>query len=104
VKRVADRIAEDERELRKLQKADGAWGFSPQASTDPKDTDPAPTALALNALAVLGFTDSDPAVARGVKALLGYAGFVRPLEPSCIDRLRHDGVFDSRALETVPRA
>jgi hypothetical protein len=71
VKRVADRIAEDERELRKLQKADGAWGFSPQASTDPKDTDPAPTALALNALAVLGFTDSDPAVARGVKALLG---------------------------------
>jgi hypothetical protein len=70
VARIAARIAEDERELRKLQKADGAWGFSPQVSTDPKDTDPAPTALALNALAVLGFTDSDAAVARGVKALL----------------------------------
>ena len=71
VKQVADRLASDEGELRKLQKADGAWGFSPQVgSTDPKDTDPAPTALALNALAMLGFNDSDPAVARGVKALL----------------------------------
>ena len=70
VKQVADRVAGDERELRKIQKADGAWGFNPQGSADPKDTDPAPTALALNALAMLGFTDSDTAVARGVKALL----------------------------------
>ena len=71
VAQVARRIAEDERELRKLQKADGAWGFSPVVTADPKDTDPAPTALALHALAMLGFNDTDAAVGRGVKALLG---------------------------------
>lgn len=70
VAKIAAQIRDDEAALRKIQKADGAWGFNPQGSTDAKDTDPAPTALALNALAVLGYTDADTAVARGVKALL----------------------------------
>jgi hypothetical protein len=51
--------AEDLAKLRSLQKSDGMWGFSPTASTDPKDPDPAPTALALSALAAMGFDDRD---------------------------------------------
>jgi hypothetical protein len=69
-KKIQDRIAEDEKELRRLQKSDGAWGFDPKGSTDPKDTDPAPTALALTALSALGHDDRDPAVKRGVEAML----------------------------------
>ncbi len=69
-KKIQDRIAEDEKELRRIQKADGAWGFDPKGSADAKDTDPAPTALALTALAALGHDDRDPAVKRGVQALL----------------------------------
>jgi hypothetical protein len=69
-KKIQDRLAEDEKELRRLQKPDGAWGFSPQGSTEAKDTDPAPTALALTALSALGHDDRDPAVKRGVQALL----------------------------------
>ena len=53
-----------------MQKPDGAWGFNPAGSTDPVDTDPAPTALALTAFQSLGLTDKDPAVKRGVDALL----------------------------------
>ncbi|MDQ1471662.1 MAG: hypothetical protein QOJ99_3142 [Bryobacterales bacterium] len=67
--------------LRAIQKPDGSWGFNPGVATadgpkwkngsdDPKDIDPAPTALALSALSALGFTDKDPAVRRGVDALL----------------------------------
>ena len=70
VARIAGQLKADEEALRKLQKADGAWGFSPTVTTEAKDTDPAPTALALNALAALGFTDADAAVQRGVAALL----------------------------------
>ncbi|MGH9673684.1 MAG: hypothetical protein ACRD44_10930, partial [Bryobacteraceae bacterium] len=73
--------AADERRLRQIQKPDGAWGFDPGSSEDlgrtwkltskdPKDTDPAPTALALTALAALGRDDRDAAVRRGVDALL----------------------------------
>ncbi len=69
-KKIQDRVAADEKELRRLQKADGAWGFNPQGSTEAKDTDPAPTALAVTALAALGHNDRDPAVKRGVDALL----------------------------------
>ena len=69
-KKIQDRVIEDEKELRRLQKPDGAWGFSPTVSVDPKDTDPAPTALALTALAALGYDDRDAAVKRGVEALL----------------------------------
>jgi hypothetical protein len=60
----------DEARLRAIQRSDGSWGFDPEPNTDPKDIDPAPTALALTALAALGYDDRDPAVARGVKALL----------------------------------
>lgn len=71
----------DEQRLRQTQREDGAWGFDPGVSSDggvswkvttkdPKDIDPAPTALALSALASRGFDDRDPAVKRGVAALL----------------------------------
>jgi hypothetical protein len=65
-------VADDTGRLRAIQKPDGAWGFNPgpAVTADPKDTDPAPTALALSALASLSFTDRDPAVKRGVDALL----------------------------------
>ena len=77
--RIAEQVAADEQRLRAIQKADGSWGFHPgvasgatwkNGSDDPKDIDPAPTALALSALASLGYTDQDPAVKRGVDALL----------------------------------
>jgi hypothetical protein len=69
-KKIQDRVAEDEKELRRLQKADGSWGFDAKGSTEPKDADPAPTALALTALGALGKDDRDPAVKKGVEALL----------------------------------
>lgn len=79
--RLRAQIAADERRLRGIQKPDGSWGFHPGVTTDngwtwvngsddPKDTDPAPTALALTALAALGYDDRDPQVKRGVEALL----------------------------------
>lgn len=79
--RLMAQIAADERRLRGIQKPDGSWGFHPgvttdngytwkNASDDPKDIDPAPTALALTALAALGYDDRDPAVKRGVEAML----------------------------------
>jgi HEAT repeat protein len=68
--RVQTQIRSDEQALRALQKPDGLWGFNAKGSTDPKDADPAPTALALNALAALGFDDRDSTVKRGVDALL----------------------------------
>ena len=68
--RAQTQIAADAKRLRELQKSDGAWGFNPAGATDPVDTDPAPTALALTAFQSLGLTDKDPAVKRGVDALL----------------------------------
>ncbi|MEK7832179.1 MAG: HEAT repeat domain-containing protein, partial [Acidobacteriota bacterium] len=61
--------------MRAIQNADGSWGFDPGKTDGDKwktngEYDPAPTALALSAFHALGFTDKDPAVARGVKALL----------------------------------
>lgn len=63
-------IAADEKRLRSIQKPDGSWGFNPNGATEVKDIDPAPTALALTALAALGHDDKDAAVKRGVDALL----------------------------------
>jgi hypothetical protein len=71
----------DEDRLRQTQRADGSWGFDPGQTgdggrtwkvtgTNAKDIDPAPTALALTALAAMGYGDADTAVARGVRALL----------------------------------
>lgn len=79
--RLRAQIAADERRLRAIQKPDGSWGFNPGVTIDngrtwkngtdePKDIDPAPTALAVSALAALGYDDRDPAVKRGVEALL----------------------------------
>ena len=79
--RLQCQIILDEDRLRQTQRPDGSWGFDPGESadggrtwkvkkTDPKDIDPAPTALAITALTALGYNDRDPAVARGVKALL----------------------------------
>lgn len=79
--RLHAQVAADERRLRGIQKPDGTWGFNPGLTTDngwtwkngsddPKDADPAPTALAVTALAALGYDDRDPAVKRGVDALL----------------------------------
>ena len=56
------------RPLRSSQREDGAWGFSP-GQVD-RTADPSPTALAIDALVALGADADDPAVARGVQALL----------------------------------
>ncbi len=77
--KVSAQVKEDEARIRAMQKSDGWWGFDPgkrqgnswvATTNDPKDIDPAPTSLALTALAALGYTDSEPAVKRGVEALL----------------------------------
>lgn len=68
--KASAQIEADEKRLRELQKPDGSWGFNPAGSTEAKDIDPSPTALALTALAALGYDDKDPAVKRGVDALL----------------------------------
>ncbi len=77
--RVTSQLTEDEARLRAMQKPEGWWGFDPgrrngdswvATTQDPKDIDPAPTSLALTALASLGYTDQDPAVKRGVAGLL----------------------------------
>lgn len=75
LERIAETIRKDEARLRAIQNADGSWGFDPGKLDGDKwktngEFDPAPTALALSAFHALGFTDKDPAVARGVKALL----------------------------------
>ncbi|MDQ3009804.1 MAG: HEAT repeat domain-containing protein, partial [Acidobacteriota bacterium] len=77
VARIQETIKKDEARLRAIQNADGSWGFDPGKTSDNGQTwktngefDPAPTALALIAFQALGYTDNDPAVARGVKALL----------------------------------
>ena len=75
VERIQDVLKKDEMRLRAIQNADGTWGFDPGKAEGDKwktngEYDPAPTALALIAFHALGYTDSDPAVARGVKALL----------------------------------
>ncbi len=66
--RVQRQLTEDEAALRAGQREDGAWGFAP-GKIDP-EADPAPTALAIDALVAQGADANDPAVARGVQALL----------------------------------
>ena len=75
--RIRDQLAKDEARLRAIQNPDGSWGFDPGRSSDDGKTwksdgefDPAPTALALIALQALGYTADDPAVKRGVNAML----------------------------------
>jgi hypothetical protein len=66
--RINRQVELDEAALRGSQREDGAWGFAPGKVDDAAD--PAPTALAIDALAALGADQNDPAVARGVQALL----------------------------------
>jgi hypothetical protein len=68
VERAREQVEQDARALRSSQRDDGAWGFAP-GKVD-SETDPAPTALAIDALVALGADQDDPAVARGVTALL----------------------------------
>jgi hypothetical protein len=68
LKSIDEQIKRDAQALRDSQRPDGAWGFSPgQVDATP---DPAPTALAIDALVALGADRDDHAVDRGVKALL----------------------------------
>ncbi len=62
---ILDQIHADEWSLRKLQKPEGCWGFDAKG-----ECDPAPTALALTALAALGFDDREEVVKKGVDWLL----------------------------------
>ena len=77
--RIREQLALDEARLRAIQNPDGTWGFDPGKSADSArpsswktdgQSDPAPTALALLALEAMGAKADDPAVARGVEALL----------------------------------
>ena len=77
VARIADQLAKDEARLRAIQNPDGSWSFDPGRTSDGGATwktdgqyDPAPTALALIALQAMGRGTGDPAVAKGVQALL----------------------------------
>jgi hypothetical protein len=76
--RVEAQMAQDEARLRAIQNDDGSWGFSPGKTADDGKTwqrgdgasDPSPTALAITALTSAGRGKDDPAVAKGVKALV----------------------------------
>jgi hypothetical protein len=74
---IQEQLKRDEARLRAIQNSDGSWGFDPGKSSDGGKTwrtegqsDPAPTALALVALQVLGAGPDDSSVAKGVRALL----------------------------------
>ena len=76
--RIQQQLVKDEARLRALQNPDGTWGFDPGKLAEDGETwktdgqyDPAPTALGLIALQALGYGKDDPAISRGVKALLG---------------------------------
>ena len=68
VEQARSQLESDERTLRASQREDGAWGFTP-GIVDPV-ADPAPTALAIDALVSLAASQTDPAAAKGVRALL----------------------------------
>ena len=74
--RIQEQLVKDEARLRAVQNPDGTWGFDPGKVAEDGNWktdgqyDPAPTALGLIALQALGYEKDDPAIARGVKALL----------------------------------
>jgi hypothetical protein len=76
--RATAQLAQDEARLRAVQNEDGTWGFNPGSSPDGgktwnragTDWDPSPTALAITGLTSLGHGPTDPAVGKGVQALL----------------------------------
>jgi hypothetical protein len=65
---IERQLERDELALRRSQRLDGAWGFAPGRVDS--TADPAPTALAIDALQSLGADRHDPAIARAVPALL----------------------------------
>ncbi len=75
---VKAQLVIDENRLRSIQNADGSWSFNPGKSPDGGKTwqaidgnsDPSPTALAITALTSQGHDKDDPAIAKGVRALL----------------------------------
>ena len=75
---IREQLARDEARLRAIQNPDGTWGFDPGKAVEGTtgewktdgQSDPAPTALALIALEAMGAKATDPAVERGVKAML----------------------------------
>ncbi len=78
VEQVEAKLKEDEARLRSLQTESGAWGFHPGTLQEggktwrrvDNSTDPSPTALALLALNSNGYGTTDPAIEKGVHALL----------------------------------
>lgn len=76
--RVKAQLAIDEARLRGIQNADGSWNFNPGSTPDGgktwkpanADYDPSPTALAVTGLTSIGYGKDDPAIAKGVQALL----------------------------------
>jgi len=75
--RIEEQLVKDEARLRAVQNPDGTWGFDPGKLAENGKSwktdgqyDPAPTALGLIALQALGYGKDDPAISRGVKALL----------------------------------
>jgi len=78
VEQARAQVLRDEHRLRQIQNPDGSWGFHPGSSPDGgkswtrgnSDWDPSPTALAITGLTSIGRTKDDPAVAKGVQALL----------------------------------
>jgi HEAT repeat protein/squalene-hopene cyclase-like protein len=78
LEKIRAQLAQDEARLRAIQNADGTWGFNPGSSPDGgktwragnSDWDPAPTALVLTGLKALGHGPDDPAIQKGVQALL----------------------------------
>ncbi len=62
---ILKQIHDDEHSLRHWQHSEGCWSFEKSG-----ECDPAPTALAITALAALGFDDRDAAVKKGVDWLL----------------------------------
>ncbi|HEU4753712.1 MAG TPA: hypothetical protein VFU47_11445, partial [Armatimonadota bacterium] len=78
VEKAKSQVAADEARLRAIQNEDGSWGFGPGTTPDggktwkraDSDSDPSPTAVAISGLTAIGRGKEDPAVAKGVQALL----------------------------------
>jgi len=74
---VKAQLAKDEARLRAIQNDDGTWSFNPGTTRDGgktwargNDWDQAPTAVAITGLQSLGYGPDDPAIKKGVAALL----------------------------------
>ncbi len=101
VKSIDEQVQRDAQALRDSQRPDGAWGFSPgQVDGTP---DPAPTALAIDALVSLGADHNDPAVERGVRGAARNATSLWPLESLGRDGVCNDVVRAAHTVAAVSR-